>query len=210
MSDPVIANPNPDKVQLRRALRRARAAISHAGRCHAAERVARLAFSSRLLARGKRIGFYMPAKGELDILPLMNRALWLHIACYLPVVPGTRQKRLWFSRLGDGPHWTYNRFDIPEFAVHRPRHRATALDVIFLPLLGFDMRGYRMGMGGGYYDASLAYLRHRRAWRRPRLIGVGFEAQKCACIPDDPWDVRLDAVLTEARLYRFRGGAGAQ
>jgi 5-formyltetrahydrofolate cyclo-ligase len=196
-----------DKAALRRALRRQRAEVPEAMRRLAGQRVARLAFGARFVARGRRIGFYMPAKGELDILPLLNRALWLRVACYLPVVPGRGGKRLWFARLGDGPHWTRNRYDIPEYGARRAKSRAAVLDLIFLPLLGFDMRGYRMGMGGGYYDASLAYLRHRRAWRRPRLVGVGFEAQKCAHIPDDPWDVRLDAVITEARVYRIRPGA---
>ena len=60
-----------------------------------------------------------------------------------------------------------------------------------------------MGMGGGYYDASLAYLSRRQHWHRPRLVGVGFEIQKCDHIPEDPWDIRLDAVITERGVYRF-------
>ncbi len=194
----------PDKATLRRQLRRARAGVAEEIRRVAGERVMRLALRAGLLARGRRVAFYMPAKGEMDVLPLLNQALWMQVACYLPIVPHHRQRRLWFSRLGDGPHWTLNRYDIPEYGKQHRKVRARWLDVVFLPLIGFDMRGYRMGMGGGYYDASLAYLKHRRVWKRPRLVGIAFEAQKCQRIPNDPWDIPLDMVITEARYYRFR------
>lgn len=164
----------------------------------------RFALSARLISRTRRIGFYMPAKGELDIIPMLNRALWMKSACYLPIVPHYRLRRLWFARLGDGPHWTVNRFEIPEYGKYRRKVRAKALDLLFLPLLGFDARGFRMGMGGGYYDSSLAFLKNRRVWKRPLLVGIAFEAQRCDPLPNDPWDVPLDMVITEANVYRFR------
>ena len=74
-----------------------------------------------------------------------------------------------------------------------------------MPLVGFDEAGYRLGMGGGFYDASLAYLRRRKTWRKPYLVGVGYECQRIARVPRDPWDVPLDAVLTESRVYRCAG-----
>jgi 5-formyltetrahydrofolate cyclo-ligase len=201
MTDPSIS---PDKSRLRRELRRARQAVPEALRREAGRMVLRQALRARLLAPRRRIGLYMPAKGEIDVLPLLNRALWLGIHCYLPVVPGHRSRRLWFARLGDGPHWSLNRFDIPEYGQQLRKIRAAALDILFLPMLGFDERGYRIGMGGGFYDASLAYLQHRHVWRRPRLVGVAFEAQKQARLPTEAWDVPLDMVLTERRIYRFR------
>ncbi len=67
-----------------------------------------------------------------------------------------------------------------------------------MPLIGFDAHGGRIGMGGGYYDASLAFLAVRRVWRRPRLIGVAFSAQEVEYIPLDPWDIPLDGILTES------------
>jgi 5-formyltetrahydrofolate cyclo-ligase len=70
-------------------------------------------------------------------------------------------------------------------------------------MLGFDGEGYRVGMGGGYYDATLAFLAHRRRWRRPALIGVAYAAQEVEYAPRDTWDIPLDAALTEAGLRRF-------
>jgi 5-formyltetrahydrofolate cyclo-ligase len=199
-----MTDQNPGKSQMRRELRRARDLVPEATRRAAGARVLRLALHARLLARGRRIAFYVPAKGELDILPLLNRALWMRVAGYLPVVPERRNRRLWFSRLGDGPHWRLNRYDIPEYLGHHGRARARQLDTVFVPMIGFDQQGYRLGMGGGYYDASLAFLRARHHWKRPRLVGVAFEAQRRDQIPRDPWDIPLDCVITEARLYRRR------
>lgn len=197
----------PDKTALRRQLRAARNAVSDTARRHAAHALVRRALDVRLLARKRRLGFYIPAKGEIDCLPLIDRALWMGAACYLPVVPKARGRRLWFTRLSGAPHWRLNRYGIAEYG-HRgvARRRAGHLDIVFMPLLGFDDRGFRMGMGGGYYDSSLAFLHRRRHWHAPRLIGLAFEAQHLERLPEDPWDVPLDGVITEQRYYRFSNG----
>jgi len=196
-------SPHPDKAALRRTLRQARRSVPESVRRQAGRQIERLALHHRLIASGCRAGFYMPSKGELDCLPLLNRALWLGAECYLPIVPHHSQRKLWFTRLRDGQHWAVNRFGIPEFGHRHDKFRAAWLDVLFMPLLGFDLRGYRMGMGGGFYDASLAFLHRRRRWRRPLLIGLAFEAQKVEWLPEDPWDVPLDGVITERRFYQF-------
>ena len=76
-----------------------------------------------------------------------------------------------------------------------------ALDLVLVPLVAFDARGVRLGMGGGYYDRSFAYLNFRSRWRRPRLIGVGFDFQRAESISPQPWDVCLDGVITERGFY---------
>lgn len=202
-------DPSPEKIALRRRLRKLRQDVSPEIRKQAGRFVTRFALTQRLLSRKRRLGFYIPSKGELDCLPLLDRALWLGAECYLPVIPQARQRMLWFSRLGEGPHWSLNRYGIPEYGHPRfNRLRAAELDILFLPLLGFDESGHRMGMGGGYYDSSLAFLARRTGWHKPRLIGLAFEAQKVARLPTDPWDIPLDAVITERRYYRFSNGSG--
>ena len=76
--------------------------------------------------------------------------------------------------------------------------RASAMDVVMLPLLGFDRLGTRLGQGGGYYDRVLSRCRFR-PWR----IGLGYVAQQVEALPREPWDQRLHAVLTERGLRRF-------
>jgi len=208
----------PDKAALRKLLRARRAAFNPAERSAAARQLVRFALRHRLLARRRRIGFYMPSKNEIDILPLLRAALRMGASCYLPVVPrralvSSGRQKLWFTRLINQEkildqthrHWIDNRYGIPEFlppTVHTVRARQ--LDLLFMPLLGFDSQGWRIGMGGGYYDASLAYIGKRRHLRQPRLIGVAFSVQEVACAPFDAWDVPLDGVLTERNFLRTR------
>ncbi len=78
------------------------------------------------------------------------------------------------------------------------------LDALILPLLAFDTQGQRLGMGGGFYDRSLAALRHRRRWRRPRLLGVAHGFQEVSELPREPWDVPLDGIVTEQGYRSFR------
>jgi 5-formyltetrahydrofolate cyclo-ligase len=189
------------KAELRRAIRERRRAVSLKEARAAARRLLRLAIHHRLLM-ARRIGFYLPTAEEIDLLPLINAALWLNRECYLPVVPPRAAQPLWFSRLTARPTWYRNRFGIHEHASPR-RVRARALDILFLPLVAFDGEGNRLGMGGGFYDATLGYLRHRRVWRKPRLIGVAYEFQRVPRLPREPWDIPLDAVLTDRAFHRF-------
>lgn len=204
-----------DKGQLRRTLRARRAAVPEGVRKRAGRAIERLALRRGLIRRGWRIGFYVPAKGEVDCLPLLNRALWMGARCYLPVVPPRAGdwhggRRLWFSRLGGSArHWTVNRYGIPEYGHQPSRLRIAWLQVVFMPMLGFDEAGYRMGMGGGYYDTSLAYLGRRRHWRKPLRVGLAFEAQRVDRLPHDPWDIPVDLVITEKRVYDCRCGRRA-
>lgn len=117
---------------------------------------------------------------------------------------------MWFSELGEHDAWSPNRYGIPEYRHPLARRlRARRLDLLFMPLLGFDARGFRLGMGGGYYDASLAHLKPFLRWRRPRVVGVAFSMQELARVPNDPWDVPLDAVLTDRAYRLFRAKPGA-
>jgi 5-formyltetrahydrofolate cyclo-ligase len=172
--------------------------VTPAHRKLAGVRLVSLALRLRLLARKRRIGFYMPAKNEIDVGPLLEQARRMGVDCYLPVVPHRGLRKLWFVRLGDRPAWVLNRYGIPEYR-HAParRIRAYQLDVLFLPLLGFDADGGRIGMGGGYYDASLAKLGKRCCWRQPRLVGTAFATQQVDRTPRDSWDIPLTGVMTE-------------
>jgi 5-formyltetrahydrofolate cyclo-ligase len=198
-----MTHPAPNKSALRRQLKAQRAAVKPDARRAASQRVLRLALRHGLLLRARRIGFYLPHGAEFDLRPLLNQALWMKRTCCLPVIPTARGRVLRFARLNGRNVMTVNRYGIPEPSDARPL-RARQLDVLFIPLVGFDDEGHRLGMGGGYYDATLAYRRQRRMWKKPLLIGVGFECQRVASLPHDPWDAPLDAVLTERQLVFFK------
>ena len=193
-----------NKSQLRSQLRRQRRQVSARQRVLAARQIVRHALRDGLLQRYAHVGIYLPHGAEINSLPLLNRVLSLGKHTYLPMLPYGRGKRLWFNRIEAGNHWTANRFGIPENWGQKSV-RAQQLDLLFMPLVGYDDFGYRIGMGGGYYDASLAFLRRRKIWRRPYLVGVAFTCQHVAGeLAHDTWDIPLDAILTEQGVHQFK------
>ena len=80
------------------------------------------------------------------------------------------------------------------------------LDIVFLPLVGFDAHGVRLGAGGGYYDRAFAFRRWRRAWHAPRLIGIAYSFQQVDTLMAAAHDVLLDAVVTEKGMLRCATG----
>ncbi|HQT30300.1 MAG TPA: 5-formyltetrahydrofolate cyclo-ligase [Thiobacillus sp.] len=191
-----------NKSALRRQLKSARNAYTPAARRQAARASLRLALRHGLLLRARRIGVYLPHGGEFDAQLLISQIQLMRRECYAPVLP-QRGRVLRFARIQRNTPMTRNRFGIAEPVDARPL-RARQLDLLLLPLVGFDQQGFRLGMGGGFYDATLAFMRHRRSWRKPRLVGLAYECQRVESLPHDPWDMPLDAVLTERGLYRFR------
>ena len=139
--------------------------------------------------RGKSLSGYMPMRTEIDPLPAM--AAHQGPVC-VPVIMGKGQP-LRFRE------WTPGCAMVPgEFGAFIPADGAwIEPDVLIVPLLAFDARGYRLGYGGGYYDRTLQGLRARR----PTVaIGFAFAAQQVNKVPIDAFDQRLDAVVTETGL----------
>lgn len=146
--------------------------------------------------RANRYAGFVSHDGEPDLETLRFGASAAGKHAYLPVIRG---KRLWF--LPHQPPMAPNHFGIPEPRA-RPgsRARLLSLDLVLMPLVAFDGSGARLGMGGGFYDRTFSYLRHRNHWRRPRLIGVAFEFQRVESVPVQTWDVHLDGIMTEQGL----------
>lgn len=191
-----------DKSELRRSLRARRAALTPGEQLRAARRLARHACGTRLFRASRRIACYLATDGEIDPSYIVERIWAAGKCCYLPVVSSQRDAALWFAPTEPGAPLLLNRFGIPEPVVRpRARVRAQRLDLILLPLVAFDSEAHRLGRGAGYYDRTLAFLRHRRYWRRPHVLGLAHDFQRVARLPVDPWDVMLDGILTDQGIY---------
>lgn len=189
---------------LRRQIRARRRAIDPAERRLAARTLVRLALGSGILTRRRRIGFYVPADGEIDVLPLLHRLHVLGRECYLPVLDTLPSGRLRFLRWRPGDRFCFNRYGIAEpIGKAGAGSGAAALDMLLMPLVAFDDSGNRLGMGAGYYDRTLAFLPARRPWRRPLLCGTAYEIQHVSALEAAPWDVPLDMCITDRRLHLF-------
>lgn len=183
-----------EKTDLRRVLRQRRAALLPALRRQAERQAAQQARAAGWLRHGQRIAAYVPVGSEFSAWPLILLALKLGAEVYLPQVP-KRGRRLRFVRLDQQTRWINGPYGIPE-PQHAQQCSPQRLNTVFLPLVGFDAQGARLGQGGGYYDATFAFRQARRLWIRPRLIGLAFTCQQVAMLPLERWDVRLDTVLT--------------
>ncbi|UVE19811.1 5-formyltetrahydrofolate cyclo-ligase [Pseudomonas sp. LS44] len=188
--------------QLRRLLRQARRALSaHEQRCAARKLYRQLAQHPRF-RRARHIALYLPNDGEIDPRPLLRAAQRRGKHTYLPALNPWPATRMVFQRVLPHEGLRANRFGIlePRFAPQRQR-KVWTLDLLLLPLVGFDDQGGRLGMGGGFYDRSLAYRSMRKNWHKPTLLGLAHECQKVEKLALASWDVPLQATVTDEAWY---------
>ena len=150
-----------------------------------------------------RIAGYWAIDGELPLhIVVANLGRRGQHYC-LPRITGHRQ--LSFVEWHTGADLESNRYGIPEPVCTENDLIAPAdVDIVLVPLLGFDRQGHRIGYGGGYYDASFSFLRERSEAGRPLLVGIGYAAQEVDAIEAAEWDVSLDYVATETELIDCR------
>jgi 5-formyltetrahydrofolate cyclo-ligase len=192
-----LPNSSPDDARraLRASLRARLRAVTPAERARAARALARNVAHWVPLRAGARVALYAALPGELDATPLIELARQRGCRVYLPRIDRSPQARgMRFIEMR-GP-LRRNRLGIAEPAGH---HMVGArwLDVVFLPLVGFDRHGARLGSGGGFYDRAFAFRRFRAGWHAPRLIGVGYAFQELERITTAAHDVLMDAVITD-------------
>lgn len=193
---------------LRSQLRSLRRALSADERQQAALAVARRLVTWPIFVDSPRIAGYWACDGELDPTPALERVWAVNRQVYLPVL--AEGSLLYFAPYQPGAPLRRNRFKIPEPEVAPAEWlQPSQLDLVLAPVVAFDSTGTRLGMGGGFYDRSFAFLRETGDHdRRPWLLGLAYEFQKVAELARQPWDVPLDAVMTEAALYDFSGPDG--
>lgn len=187
-----------DRSSLRAALRRRRRAISPSQQRISAARLHLTLANHPWFKRARRIAFYLANDGELDPRPLLQQAWRMGKDVYLPILQG-RPPSMRFRLYRRGDRLTANRFGIGEPPPRNQEIAAAQLDLVLMPLVGFDQKGNRLGMGGGFYDRTLAHLRHLG----PKRLGVAHSVQKVDSLPVQPWDIPLHAVVTERALHYF-------
>ncbi|KIH80967.1 5-formyltetrahydrofolate cyclo-ligase [Pseudomonas batumici] len=192
----------PSRPQLRRLLRKARRALSASEQRQAARGLYRQLAQHPLFRRARHISLYLPTDGEIDPRLLLREAQRRGKHTYLPVLSAWPRTRMVFQRIRPGEKLQPNRFRILEPRVNLAAQRKVwALDLVLLPLVGFDTEGGRLGMGGGFYDRSLAYLARRQSWRKPTLLGLAHECQKVGKLNQASWDVPLQGTVTDRAWY---------
>lgn len=184
----------------------ARKAALQARRSLSPER--RQEFSAECVARLRQLHIWPSAK-HVAVFAALNdevdvSALWTEDAksrnYYLPIMRS--DSSLSFANFTPDTPMKTRVFGIQE-PVHTPAEiiDTKKLDIVVTPLAAFDQHANRIGMGGGYYDRSFAFVRNPTINKRPYLVGVAFEVQKIEQVRCNSWDVSLDAIITEKQVY---------
>lgn len=190
-----------DLAELRRRLRRARSGLDPFARDRLDRQIHGHLEPHAWLHQAATVAVYLSDGNEPDLDALID-ALWQHKQrVVLPGLPPFG-RQLRFLEYRPGSRLRQGRFGLwqpQRGGVISPRH----IDLVLLPLVGFDPAGNRIGQGGGFYDRSFAFRREPRRWRHPKLVGVAYDLQRVASLPRQPWDVPLDAVVTDTGWEYF-------
>jgi 5-formyltetrahydrofolate cyclo-ligase len=194
-----------DRKTLRTRLREQRRALPAAQRIAAAQVLAGRLLTLPFAPGEGFVAGYWAMDGEIA-LHAWQLALPAGVTYCLPVLHDDRCLR--FAPWHAGQPLVQNRYGIPEPQVEADALLAPeAMRLVVLPLVGFDTRGQRLGMGAGWYDRSFAFRRESPA--PPWLVGAGFAFQQLESIEAASWDVALDAICTESDTHLVTGTAPA-
>ena len=191
-----------DLPQLRRIIRAKRRSLTAKQQLSNSSAANKILTRSTLFRNSKNIAIYLETDGEIAISQLLALIARNKKTAFLPVLRPMQPNRLWFAKYSYGDKLIRNKYKIPEPDIrkHRPIP-PYSLDLILVPLVAFDSYCNRVGMGGGFYDRTFAYLKNRNRWIKPKLIGVAHELQQVTTIQTNRWDIPLDGVITESNFY---------
>ena len=142
------------------------------------------------------IAGYLPYRGEVDLIPLLNRARRLGKTVLLPKV-NTDSNTLSFA-----PWVPHNPLIANRYGILEPvgTHMCLSqIDTFLVPLVAFDEQCNRLGMGGGFYDKALEKVKAH--YKPTSIIGIGYDFQRFPSIQPEPWDVSMDIVVTPSKTY---------
>jgi len=176
-----------DRAALRQSLRAQRRALPAAARIAAADGLAERLLALPFAPQSGFVAGYWALDGEIG-LHRWQLSLPAAVRYCLPIL---HDQALRFAPWAPGQPLKSNRYGIPL--------PAEAMVLVACPLVGFDARGRRLGMGGGWYDRSFAFRQRQAA--PPWLVGVGFAVQQVPELAAEPWDVPVDAVCTEHATF---------
>lgn len=199
-SDQPLNNLALAKKQLRSELRARRRALNPTQQAQASLFLLRHLMKLPQFMRARNVALYMANDGEIDPEPIIRQLWKMEKHCFLPVLRPDKRKDLWFVEYTEDAPLTNNRFGIPE-PDFRTQHRMSAqlLDVVLMPLVGFDRNGARLGMGGGFYDSTFAF-KQKKPGNKPYLIGLAHSCQQVDSLATDTWDIPLFAIATDKEI----------
>jgi len=178
----------------RRAAKSARRALSLDYRLTASSVIAGRVVRMHEFIACKTLACYLPMPDEVDATEVIARAWRMKKHVYAPIID--RHGGMNFVRLLPESKLVRNWYGLwePESGV---QIQARDIDFVITPVVAFDKHRHRIGMGSAYFDRCFAFLRHKKHWHRPKLVGLAFNCQQVEKIKPNPWDIPLYRVITE-------------
>ncbi|MDU0354334.1 5-formyltetrahydrofolate cyclo-ligase [Paraglaciecola aquimarina] len=187
---------------LRRQYRQLRNQLSDEQQITAASSCLSVCLQSTTLSRAKIVSCYLANDGELDPQALMQFCWQHNIQVLLPVLDPAKEGHLIFVDYQPTSPTRANVYGIPEPIITIDNTVPIEnIDLIFTPLVAFDNTGNRLGMGGGYYDRTLAAIVENKL--STQLIGLAHECQQAIQLPTDSWDIPLNGIATPAQFFKI-------
>ena len=185
---------NDHQATQRELARDARAALSVDERDDASAVIAAKVIRAAWFQRAKYIACYLPAPDEVNTWEVISRAWAMKKRVFAPVIE--KNSHMQFQEICPESTLKPNRFGLLEPS-GGDIVTARMLDIVLTPVVAFDEHNHRIGMGGGYFDRTFSFLRNRRAWMHPKIVGLAFACQKVEKIQPNPWDIPLFCAITE-------------
>ncbi|WJY14596.1 5-formyltetrahydrofolate cyclo-ligase [Pectobacteriaceae bacterium CE90] len=185
---------------LRQEVRQRRRQLSAEQQAAFARQATERVMSHPRLQHAQRVAVFLSFDGELNTQPLIQ-ALWQQQKqVYLPVLHPFSPGHLLFLRYDSETELVQNRLKVMEPRLDvRKVLPPTQLDILLAPLVAFDARGQRLGMGGGFYDRTLQHWQQRG----PYPIGLAHDCQQVEALPVDNWDVALPEIITPSHCWQW-------
>jgi 5-formyltetrahydrofolate cyclo-ligase len=193
------------KDRLRKKLRTQRAAIDAKTRQAAALAGRQILAETAVFKNAQHIACYLAKSCEFDLQPIIELIWQTHKKCYLPVLGPEQKKSLHFIAYEADDCLQTNCYAIQEPLFSAAKEiPAEQLELVLVPMMGFDLAGHRLGSGSGYYDRAFAFLLQQPRPLQPYFVGVGYQAQALDSVPYDAWDVPMNGLLTEQAFTQCR------
>ncbi|WMY96621.1 MAG: 5-formyltetrahydrofolate cyclo-ligase [Arsenophonus sp.] len=183
---------------IRKKIRKKRRELTNLERKKSEYKITKLVLNQKKISSARHIGLFLSFDGEINTNFLIKNLWKNNKKIYLPIL-NTYNKEIIFAKYFPNTILKKNYFNIYEPLINnRNIISIKNMDIIFVPLVAFDKKGNRLGMGGGYYDKLL-----RNVKKKTFLIGLAYNFQFVNKLPTEPWDISLPEIITELKIWNW-------